>query len=351
MRPEVSAVVVTHRSAADAIACVASLRLALREEEIAGEIVLVDCGSGAAEERRLESAGADIFLPLTDNRGYSGGVNAGLARSRSFRLLLSNADVVFRPGAIGPLLAAVDDPSVGAAAPLAFWDDADRLRLPPGWAASFRSDFAQLSAGRSHAREEKRFASGARETLRLWLSGGDATQLSGAVLAARRETFDRVGRFDERFLFEYEETEWEDRVRAAGLSLRFVPSARVRHRWGSSAAVAGETAARRAHSRQVYWDRRYGRLGGAMLERARRQRALVSFPRILDPCMPAREDAWVAVSTNPSLLPFAGAPLDGDFVLPPEVSDRLPGVPVYLRSFRAPDGRPIETFVWERDRE
>jgi N-acetylglucosaminyl-diphospho-decaprenol L-rhamnosyltransferase len=351
MLPEVSVIVVTHRSAGEAVECIASLRSALREERVSGEIVLVDCGSGADEERRLQSADADLFLPLPDNRGYSGGVNAGLARARSFRLIVSNADVVFRPGAIRPLLEAVNDPAVGAAAPLAFWDDADRLRLPPGWQPGFRSDLAQLSAGRRRARDERRFASHARETLRLWRSGGEARQLSGAVLAARRETFDRVGRFDERFPFEYEETEWEDRVRARGLALRFVPAARVRHRWGSSAAGAGETAARRARSRQLYWRRRYGRLGGAMLEAEGRRRSEASFPRTLDPRLAAREGAWAAVSTNASLLPFAGAPLDRDFVLPSEVADRLPPVPLFLRSFRASDGHPIETFVWEAERE
>jgi hypothetical protein len=53
------------------------------------------------------------------------------------------------------------------------------------------------------------------------------------------------------------------------------------------------------------------------------------------------------VSTNPSLLPFAGAPLDGGFELPPEIVARLPRGPIYLRAFGAHDGRPIETFVWE----
>lgn len=351
MTPEVSVIVVTHRSAVEAVECIASLRRALEDERISGEIVLVDCGSGPAEARRLESAGADVFLPLPDNRGYSGGVNAGLARTGSFRLLLSNADVRYRPGSIRPLLTAIDDPAVGAAAPLAFWDDADRLRLPPGWPAEFSSDLAQLSAGHHPTRDEKRFAAHARQTLGLWQSGGDARQLSGAVLAARRETFDEVGRFDERFPFEYEETEWEDRVRDRGLVLRFVPSAQVRHRWGSSAGSAGETAARRARSRRVYWRRRYGRIGSGILERASGRRCEISFPRTPEPRLAAREGAWAAVSTNPSLLPFAGAPLDSDFVLPPEIADFVPRVPLYLRSFRASDGRPLETLVWEAEGE
>jgi N-acetylglucosaminyl-diphospho-decaprenol L-rhamnosyltransferase len=349
MTPDVSVIVVTYRSAGEARECVASLRGAFAADGTTGEIVLVDCGSGDAETRRLAAAGADVLVALPDNRGYSGGVNAGLARARSFRLLATNADVLFRPGAIRPLLEAVDDPRTGAAAPLAFWDAADRVRLPPGWAPGFRSDLAQLSAPRSSRGEEERFAAYARKTVALWEKGGDAPHLAGAVLAAHRETFDRAGRFDERFPFEYEETEWEDRVRAEGLTLRFVPASRVRHRWGSSAAPRGETADRRTRSRDLYWRRRYGRIGRAVLSRARKRNPSVAYPSIAEPRIAAREGAWVAVSTNSSLLPFAGAPLDSDFLLSDDVVARLPQVPLYLRSFRASDGHPLETFVWERE--
>jgi len=349
MAPEVTAVVVSHRSAAEALDCVRSLTEAFRHEGLAGEVVLVDCGSGSEETSRLEGAGADVFLALAENRGYSGGVNAGLSRASSSRLLLCNADVVFRPGGLRPLLDAVEEPAVGAAAPLAYWDAADRIRLPPGFPSGFFSDLAQLSAGRSPGRDATRFAAFARETLALWDRGGSARHLTGAVLAVHRRVFDTVGRFDERFPFEYEETEWEDRVRAAGLTLRFVAQSRVRHLWGTSAAASDDAVARRAASRRLYWGRRYGRLGLSMLGRAARRRPLSRFPRIAEPRLAAREGAWVAVSTNPSVLPFAGAPLDRGFELPSEIVARLPRGPLYLRAFRAADGKPIETSVWEKE--
>ncbi len=349
MAPDVTAVVVTHRSAAEAVDCVRSLTVAFRHEGLAGEVVLVDCGSGSEETRRLEGAGADVFLALAENRGYSGGVNAGLARAASARLLLCNADVVFRTGGLRPLLEAAEEPGVGAAGPLAYWDAADRIRLPPGFPAGFFSDLAQLSAGRRPERDAVRFARFARETLSLWDRGGTARHLTGAVLAVHRRVLDTVGRFDERFPFEYEETEWEDRVRAAGLTLRFVPQARVRHLWGTSAAASTDAAARRAASRRLYWGRRYGRLGRSMLERAARRRPLTRFPRIAEPRLAAWPGAWVAVSTNPSVLPFAGAPLDEGFELPSEIRARLPRGPLYFRAFWAADGQPIETSVWEKE--
>ncbi|MEX0879238.1 MAG: glycosyltransferase [Thermoanaerobaculia bacterium] len=336
--PDVSAIVVNHRSAEEARACVASLRETFAREGIVGEIVLVDCASGPDEVRALETLDVDTNVFLPENRGYSGGVNAGLARARSARLLLSNADVVFLPGAVTALLSEIEDPRVGAAAPLCVWDAAGRLLLPADAATGF---WGELGA--------RRFAPFARRTLDLWERGGDAKHLVGAVLAARRDVFDRVGRFDERFLFEYEETEWEERVRRAGFRLRFAPRARARHLFARSAVRNPETERRRAVSRRLYRERRYGALGRAILERAgARPRGLEPSARVAEPFVRAREGAWLAVSTNPSLIPFAGTPLSEDFRMPAEVLDSLPPGPVYLRVFRAADGQPLETVAWEK---
>ncbi len=338
MTPAVSVVVVNHRSAGETTACVASLREAFAREGVSGEIVLVDCASGPEEVGELSRLGADVEVFLPDNRGYSGGVNAGMDRASAPRLILANADVVFLPGAVTELVAAIEDPKVGAAAPLCFWDAGLTLRLP---ADSFTGFFGQLGVGR--------FAPFARRTLALWERGGDAPHLVGAVLAVRRDVFERVGRFDERFLFEYEETEWEDRVLERGLCLRFVPQARVHHLFARSAGRNPETERRREVSRRLYRERRYGRFGRALLERAavRPPRpvaaAVLSAPRVA-----ARPGAWLAISTNPSLIPFAGAPLSVDFELPEDVLASLNPGPVYLRAFRRSDGRPLETFVWEK---
>ena len=346
MKPEVSAVVVSHRSSTEAVGCVASLRETLRVEAIAGEVILVDCGSGEEECRRLRDAGADQLILLPENRGYSGGLNAGLARARAPLLLLSNADVVFSPGSLRFLLEAAARPAVGAAGPLCTWDGAGRLRLPPGFAPGFGRDFLQLSAGRFPRLERRRFAAFARECLRLWREGGSIRHLTGAVLAARREVFDRVGRFDERFLLEYEETEWEDRVLAAGFELRYEPRARVRHLYARSSARNADAAGRRRASRNLYVRRRYGRFGARLLDAAGTLSRPVAVERRDAPRAARREGAWIAISPNPSLLPFVGAPLDEDFHLPAETLASLPAG-AYFRTFRASDGEPLSTFRWE----
>ncbi|MET0620140.1 MAG: glycosyltransferase [Thermoanaerobaculia bacterium] len=340
--PAVSAIVVNHRSAAEAAACVASLREAFAREAVDGEIVLVDCASGPDEIRALEAAPVDVRVYLDENRGYSGGVNAGLAKARGARLILANADVLFLEGALRALLDTLEDSRVGAAAPLCLWDSAGTLRLPAEAAPDF---LGELGLG------PERFPAFARRTLALWERGGDTRHLVGAVLATRREVFDRVGRFDERYPFEYEETEWEERVRRAGLSLRYEPKARTRHLFARSAQRNPETEARRAASRRRYREKRWGKLGRLLLDRAGARQAFArpnGARRLSEPALPAREEAWVAVSTNPTLVPFAGSPLARGLRLPEDVLASLRPGPVYLRAFDPRDGRPLDTGVWEK---
>ena len=123
----------------------------------------------------------------------------------------------------------------------------------------------------------------------------------------------------------------------------------MRHLYARSAGRNPETEARRAASRRLFRRAHYGPLGAALIERAERKtRRAPAASRVAEPAAGARPGAWVAVSTNPSLVPFAGAPLDADFRLPAEVLASLRPGPVWLRVFRETDGATLETLVWEK---
>ncbi|HTD52699.1 MAG TPA: glycosyltransferase, partial [Thermoanaerobaculia bacterium] len=340
--------VVNYRTADLAAACVASLREAFAAAGISGEVLLVDCGSGQEEAAALTRIPSEALLCLEENRGYSGGANAGLARVRSDRVLLSNADVLFSADSLPPLLAAIERPEVGVAGPLCFWDSGEKLRMPPGYAPGLWRDWSQLSAGRWPSLDTPRFQSFALASLRLWREGGTVDHLTGAVLAARREVFDRVGRFDERFPFEYEESEWEDRLRGAGLELSYVVASRVRHLYGRAAGRDPSTAARRAESRDRYRRNRYGSFGSLLLEQAGRRAARVDAIPVQEPAVASSPGMRLAISPNPSLLPFADASLEEDFLLPEDVLPSLPPGPLYLRVFSESDGTHVATYVWEK---
>jgi len=68
----------------------------------------------------------------------------------------------------------------------------------------------------------------------------DRFGLSGVALVARRETFDRVGVFAQRFFAYYEDIDWCWRAGLAGMSLRYDPTSTVIHARG---LTSGGTAA------------------------------------------------------------------------------------------------------------
>jgi GT2 family glycosyltransferase len=344
-----SAIVVNYRSAALAARCVASLAREIAAEGWEAEILLVDSASGAAEAAALAAIPHARRLLLAENRGYAGGVNAGLARASGELVLVSNPDVEYAPGSLGPLAAAARDPRVGAAGPAAFWDAGQRLRMPPGFAPGFGRDLAQYLAGRVPALDDRRFAAFAREALGLWAEGGDAAHLNGFSLMARRSVFARVGGFDESYAHEFEETDWEERALESGLLLRYVPAARVTHLWGGSSRGEPEPAeARRASARRLYRRRRFGRLRAALLEGAAKLVRTPAYPRLSEPRLSARAGHWVGISPNASGIPFAGAPLEREFRLPEEIAGAVAPGPWFFTVFSESDGRPAERHIWER---
>ena len=156
-----------------------------------------------------------VVVRLTDNRGFAGGANAGLARAfddGAAHAVLLNDDVLVEPGCIEALVAAAGDRRRGVAA----------HRRP---------------AGRRVRRRRARAASAA--------SGGTSTArgdyLSGACLCISRSAWETVGPFDEELFLYYEDVDWCLRARALGVPLTVALEARA-----PRTAAAPRAAASRA---------------------------------------------------------------------------------------------------------
>jgi GT2 family glycosyltransferase len=341
--PDLTAILVNHRTAHEVASAVASIRRAFAEESIRGEVVVVDCASGADENAALRAIDADRLLLLDDNRGYSGGLNAGLAAAGSKALLLANADVELVAGSLAPLLERANDRAVGAVAPLQFADREQRVILPTGFGAGFRRDWLQSRGGSGTAGDARRFSRFAARQWKLWTHGGETDCLTGSLLLTRRDVLDRAGRFDERYLHEYEETEWEGRVRAAGFSLRVEASARALHFHATSASRNPDTARRRAASRALYRRRHYGRLGELILRMSEGRKPALKLRKLEGDLIAARGPEFaLAVSPNPSVLPFAAVRLDS----PAAAGDLFSSVgpSLHARVFQTATGACEEAF-------
>ncbi|HET6897678.1 MAG TPA: glycosyltransferase family 2 protein [Vicinamibacteria bacterium] len=174
-------------------------------------VLVVDNGAGE------DASGAVERLRLPENRGFAGGMNAGLDRLLSEgcdRVLLLNNDAVLEPGCLGRLAGALDDPRLAAVGPSIVRESDGRVES--------RGLEVDLRRGR----------------VRL-LGTGEVPQdgpplvtvdaLSGAAIMVSRVAVERVGRLEERYFFSFEDVDWCVRARRAGFSLAVLPSARARH--------------------------------------------------------------------------------------------------------------------------
>jgi GT2 family glycosyltransferase len=198
------AVVVGWRAGDRAARTVASLRASQR----GCDVVFVDNEAPGRD-------GAAGVLALTENRGYAGGANAGLARAFGDRSIthavVLNDDLELAPGALTLLAEACG--ADGCASPLIEAPGADAF-----------------AGGRIDARGFGRHEAGALDFL------------TGAALCLPREAWERVGPFDERLFLYFEDVEWCLRARAAGFALRVEPGTTARHGAGSSTGGGrGET--------------------------------------------------------------------------------------------------------------
>ncbi|MFI7216431.1 glycosyltransferase [Micromonospora maritima] len=228
---DVSIVVLTWEDFERTNGCVRSLPAGV-------EAVVVDNGSATAISDALRAMCAETgarYVRSETNLGYARGMNLGVRHSTRSRVILSNNDILVRPGAIERLTAALDDPTVGAAFPKVL-DATGRDQTAAG-------RFLTVGAGVAHATG----LSLVFPKLRIVAPPERGDWLSGPFVAIRRETLDRIGGVDESSFFYSEDLRLCWAVRRLGLRLAYLPEAVVTHEDDASAKRrwAAEEIARR----------------------------------------------------------------------------------------------------------
>lgn len=333
-----------------AAAAVAALRAAdgTRADNDRLEIVVVDNGSTAQERARLEALPAR-YLDAGGNRGYAGGVNLGVAATDAELVALMNPDVEVPPGSLDALFAALEDGQVAAAGPRLWWDRARTFQLPPTERRRPTVELRTVLAlrGGAWAREARAAWRAHARPFRTATTPFASYELSGALLAVRRDAWDRLGPFDEGYRLYFEETEWLDRARRAGLEARYVPAAEAVHGFARSSAGEPRAAAWFEASARRFRRACYGRGFARLLESAHERLTPPSPPwpapfGIEDTAPRARSPLWIEASISPLGFPAAARRLEvesiaegirnGDLLaLPDALHRRLDGAPYALR--------------------
>jgi len=248
-------VVVNYRTSDLAIDCLRSLEAELTGLPGACAVVVDnDSGDGSAEriEAAIASEGWSSWVSLVrspHNGGFAYGNNLALRPALQSGdppefVHLLNPDAMVRPGAIRTLIRFLEaNPEVGIAG--SFLEAPDGREYPAAF--RFFSLWSEFDQGLRLGLVSK--------LLRRWgispaLTGGNqqVDWVCGASMMIRREVFEMVGYFDERYFLYYEEADFCLQAHRAGWQCYFVPESRAVH--VLSAATQVLTGQRR---RPRYW--------------------------------------------------------------------------------------------------
>ena len=199
-------------------------------------VVVVDNASRDGTADLVRRRSSVKLLVNTDNRGFGGAANQGVAALDSELILLLNPDVELQTS-IAPLEDACARDGVGMAGGKLV-DESGQVqagftlrRFPTPWTLAL--EVLGINRLLPVNPVNRRY-----RCLDLDLTkAADADQPPGAFLMFRREVWQRLGGFDTQFRpVWFEDVDFEKRARDLGLKIAYVPEAVARHRGGHSIA-------------------------------------------------------------------------------------------------------------------
>ncbi|MCL6431647.1 MAG: glycosyltransferase family 2 protein [Anaerolineae bacterium] len=194
--------------------CLGALR---RQTFRDAEVIVVDNASRDQSLQLLQQDYPEVrVVALTENRGFAGGVNAGIRAAHGEILVLLNNDTEADPGWLEALVRALDQhPEAGmAASKMRLFDRRNHIHSAGD---SFRTD--GLPANRGVWQEDR-----GQFDREEYVFGG-----CGGAVAYRRRMLEEIGLLDESFFLSCEDVDLAWRAQLAGWRCIFVPDAVVYH--------------------------------------------------------------------------------------------------------------------------
>ena len=222
----------------------------------ATEVVVLDNASrdGSADAARAHPT-VDTLIELDARHGWSANVNKVVAASRGDFVLLLNEDAELQPGALATLHRALEEaPRAGVAAAKLLRPDGRQQpsawRFPTPWTALL----TLLMLHKRHVVQ----------------STGDATRevdwAQSCTILIRREAGDAAGWWDEAFFVYSEEVDFQRRLRDAGWTVLYVPSAvSVHHEQLSTGSVPERRIVEFSRNRDRYMRKHHSALSAALV--------------------------------------------------------------------------------------
>jgi GT2 family glycosyltransferase len=231
----VSILIVNYRTYDELASCLESVR-----PHLAGdlEVIVVDHASDAAAVARLGERFPWVqFIAVAANPGFAAGVNRGARAAAGRFLLLLNPDSILDSDVAHTLAAWLDGhPRAAVAGGL--------VREADGSVQASARRFPDVTTGFAGRTSWLSEVWPANPWTRRNLVARDEREpvevdwVSGACMMVRGEAFDAVGGMDEAFFLYWEDADLCFRLRRAGWSTVYNPTAGITHLTGRSSALA-----------------------------------------------------------------------------------------------------------------
>ena len=221
------------------------------------EIIVVDNASRDGSPAMVAAEFPEVRLVRSEqNLGFAAANNRGFAIARGRYVVLLNSDAFPRLGAIRRSVEHMDEnPKAGLGGGRLIGRD-DSAQPSGRMFPSILNELLMVS-GLAARHPGSRLLGRGDRTWADPMSAAQVDWLPGAYIIIRRELLERLGYFDERFFFYYEEVDLCRRIKAAGYQVWYWPDIVVVHLGGESAkTVKGQRTSTGAVPQLTLWQMR-----------------------------------------------------------------------------------------------
>jgi len=215
----ISIITVNYRQAALTADFLRSLTQHAEGENI--EVIVVDNGATEDSEGYFKEIFPSIvYVRSEKNLGFAGGNNLGIQHARGDYLLFLNNDTEITAGFIETLREELDrHPDIGLLSPLILYDE-DRRKIQYAGYTSMN-----YFTGRNEGIGTMDDDEGQYDRITV-----ETGYCHGAAMICRKLDLDRVGLMEEHFFLYYEELDWCEQFKRAGLKIGFTGKAKIYHK-------------------------------------------------------------------------------------------------------------------------
>ena len=197
-------------------------------------VVVVDNNSDDFEiTKKLCQKYRSTFLKLDSNIGYGGAINRGveILSEEIQTLIISNPDTELNLNAVLQLHKQASKKLIGLVGPKII--DSEGNVYPSA------RNYPSFGVGIGHAIfsgiwPSNTFSKKYKTNSHLSTAPKEVDWLSGACLAVKKSTFDKIKGFDERYFMYFEDVDMAYRLSKLGYKCIFLPTATVKHKGGQS---------------------------------------------------------------------------------------------------------------------